>query len=122
MRLIDADKLIQELSTMYKQPTSSEDFMTVEYDKAIADVVVTTYRQPSAEPQRTKGEWIFVNKFRGQHKCSVCGVVAVQVRNGFHLESSPSDNTGEHAIVIDHYEEFLPDYCPNCGADMRGTE
>ena len=47
-RLIDADKLIQELSTMYKQPTSSDDFMTVGYDKAIADVVVTTHRQLTA--------------------------------------------------------------------------
>ena len=69
--------------------------------------------------EQKKGKWIFVNKFRGQHKCSVCGVVAVQARNGFHLESSPTDNTGEHAIVIDHYKEFLSDYCPNCGAEMQ---
>lgn len=74
------------------------------------------------QPEQKKGKWIFVNKFRGQHKCSVCGVVAVQTRNGFHLESSPTDNTGEHAIVIDHYKEFLSDYCPNCGAKMEGEE
>lgn len=72
--------------------------------------------------EQKKGKWIFVNKFRSQHKCSVCGIVAVQARNGFHLESSPTDNTGEHAIVIDQYKEFLSDYCPNCGADMRGKE
>lgn len=58
MRPIDADKLIQELSTMYKQPTSSEDFMTVGYDKAIADVVVTTHRQPTADvTDRKVGKW-----------------------------------------------------------------
>ena len=72
--------------------------------------------------EQKAGKWIFVNKFRGQHKCSVCGVVAVQARNGFHLESSPTDNTGEHAIVIDHYKEFLSDYCPNCGAKMEIEE
>lgn len=49
MPYIDGDKLIQELSTMYKEPTSTEDFMTIGYDKAIADVVVTAHRQPTAD-------------------------------------------------------------------------
>ena len=38
-----------ELSTMYKEPTSTEDFMTIGYDKAIADVVVTAHRQPTVD-------------------------------------------------------------------------
>lgn len=49
MRLIDADALMTELSTMYKEPTSTEDFMTIGYDKAIADVVVTAHRQPTVD-------------------------------------------------------------------------
>lgn len=48
-RLIDADALMTELSTMYKEPTSTEDFMTIGYDKAIADVVVTAHRQPTVD-------------------------------------------------------------------------
>lgn len=48
-RYIDADALMTELSTMYKEPTSTEDFMTIGYDKAIADVVVTAHRQPTAD-------------------------------------------------------------------------
>lgn len=48
-RLIDADALMTELSTMYKEPTSTEDFMTIGYDEAIADVVVTAHRQPTVD-------------------------------------------------------------------------
>ena len=56
MRIIDADALIKELYTMYKSPTSME---VVGYDKAIADIVVTTYRQPTADvPDMKVGEWI----------------------------------------------------------------
>lgn len=49
MPYIDRDKLIKELSTMYKQPTSTEDFMTIGYDHAIADMVVTVYSQPTSD-------------------------------------------------------------------------
>lgn len=49
MAYIDRDKLMKELSTMYKSPTSSEDFMTVGYDHAIADVVVTVHEQPTVD-------------------------------------------------------------------------
>lgn len=48
-RYIDADALMSELLTMYKSPTSTEDFMTIGYDHAIADVVVTVHQQPTAD-------------------------------------------------------------------------
>lgn len=96
MSYIDGDKLIQELSTMYKEPTSTEDFMTIGYNKAIADVVVTTHRQPTADvPERNVGKW--EKKWHSYFKqelpcCSVCG----------------------------HFSAMRWKYCPNCGADMRG--
>ena len=49
MPYIDRDNLIKELSTMYKSPTSADDFMTVGYDHAIADMVVTVHEHPAAE-------------------------------------------------------------------------
>lgn len=49
MPYIDRYKLINELSTMYKSPTSAEDFMTVGYDHAISDVVVTVHEHPTAD-------------------------------------------------------------------------
>lgn len=43
MPYIDRDNLMKDLSTMYKTPTSNEDLMTIGYDHAIADVVVTVH-------------------------------------------------------------------------------
>ena len=101
-RYINADTLIKELSTLYKQPTSTEDFMTDGYDKAIADVVVTAHRQPTADVrENVQGKWLARTEhcdnstFIG-HRCSVCGYwKAMGCMN----------------------------YCPSCGADMReGSE
>jgi hypothetical protein len=55
---------------------------------------------PSAEPERKKGEWIYDGK-RGRFpacKCSICG----------HYENA------DWALLQG------VNYCPNCGADMRG--
>ena len=95
MPYIDSDKLIKELFTMYKEPTSTEDFMTVGYDKAIADVVVTAHRQPTADVQEVKhGKWIS-RKNESKHKdwwtCSEC-------QGRFYYEWK---------------------FCPNYGEDMR---
>ena len=56
---------------------------------------------PSAQPERKKGEWI--SKGYGEYRCSSC-------RN-----------------IVDLDEEILMsikmfDYCPVCGADMRGEQ
>lgn len=77
-RLIDADALIKELSTMYKEPTSTEDFMTIGYDKAIADVVVTAHRQPTVdavEVVRCRDcEWYKTNYTWDGKERKVCGI------------------------------------------------
>ena len=53
---------------------------------------------PSAQPERKRGHWIEVDDDLIRGKCSVCGWEA-------HL-----------------YEDDVVgmDFCPNCGADMRG--
>ena len=59
-------------------------------------------RLPSAQPERKKGEWIEVddhyNRISG--RCSVCGWEALLYE---------TDVVGM-------------DFCPNCGADMRGEQ
>ena len=55
--------------------------------------------QPTIEPERKKGKWINLKNKKGTIlalRCSVCG------------------NSPKHAI--------RSDFCPNCGADMRGEE
>lgn len=57
---------------------------------------------PSAEPKRKKGKWIKEN-CRGQaYKCSACG--------------NYLDFRGVNAGRGD------ANFCPNCGADMRGVK
>ena len=55
---------------------------------------------PFAEPERKKGKWICLQ--RHHHKCSVCGNFL--------------DFRGVNAGRGD------ANFCPNCGADMRGEE
>ena len=54
---------------------------------------------PTIHPKR--GKWIPVTNGRSGHECDQCH------------EYAPSYQTGE---------EHLSDFCPNCGADMRGEQ
>ena len=56
---------------------------------------------PPVEPSRRKGHWIEVTNGRGGHECDKCHGYAPSYQDG---------------------SEYLTDFCPNCGADMRGTE
>lgn len=57
---------------------------------------------PPAQPERKKGKWIRISDepFADRFECSECGKLP----------------------PIENYEWRLSDYCPNCGADMRGEE
>lgn len=63
----------------------------------IACIRATIKHMPTIEERKT-GEWIDAVS-SDHYKCSLCGFYAPY--------SSP-------------YCEWLSDYCPNCGADMRG--
>ena len=89
-RYIDADKLKKDVLNLQDCYNGFSDT----YDKACIIGVID--EQPSAQPERKKGEWInrslnILYPAWERYTCSVCG---------------------KHS---DNY-----DYCPNCGADMRG--
>lgn len=70
-----------------------------EYDCTLLDRVDVRYvlsDLPSAQPERKKGEWIYQTKF-GRIECEACGYV-------FRSYVYPRN------------------FCPNCGADMRGDK
>jgi len=57
------------------------------------------------EAKRPQGEWIWGNEKKSWHKCSVCGEQAYSY----------------YDELADDVEELF-DYCPNCGARMKGAD
>lgn len=55
---------------------------------------------PSAQPERKKGKWIKIGHFGRSYKCNQCG-------NSLDFDGV---NVGRGDA----------NFCPNCGADMRG--
>lgn len=76
------------------QPESSE-YEELDFVKEHERIPVTL----TVQPQRMRGRWIKL--YEGNYKCSECG------------DWWGNDDN-------DMVENFH--YCPNCGADMRGTE
>lgn len=58
----------------------------------------TILNLPSAEPERKKGRWNYVDP---DWRCSECG---------------------KRANINEWFLYDLTDFCPNCGSDMRGEE
>ncbi len=70
-----------------------------------ADILEIIDRQPTVEPMRKKGEWQITEAYPHNIYCSVC----------------------HKKFAQEHWEVWkdgsLPrNFCPNCGADMRGEE
>ena len=105
MRLIDADALMADLGKWLKQidPTHPpEDNAIPPMEDIIVSTLMTIEEQPTIEPQRIRGKWIhdgyiFPHGNDWIH-CSICGKKGINV---------PAD---------------LTNFCPNCGADMRGNK
>ena len=92
MRLIDADAAIESL-TEYGNGRAV--YIGVE------EAVRRIEQLPSIQPERKMGRWILVASGRGGYECSCCHGYAPSYRCG---------------------EDRLSNFCPNCGADMRGEQ
>jgi DNA-directed RNA polymerase subunit RPC12/RpoP len=64
----------------------------------------------SAQPERKTGKWelLPLSIIPPVYKCSACGRHAVWITTG--------------CLVNRHEESYLSDFCPNCGAYMRGEQ
>ena len=89
MRAIDADHL--------KQWILSRVFKT---QLSVGDIIDQIYREDIIEPERKKGKWIYKNDLK-QFFCSECGFPSL---------------TYDDVYI---YSMDLPNYCEDCGADMR---
>lgn len=99
MRPIDADKTIEKLDCLFKETdVKSLNFMIIGYNHAVADSIAVVKGQPTADvPDRKVGKWNTDKESPEYATCSVCG----------HCDWDCTES------------EYF-NYCPNCGADMRG--
>ena len=103
-RYIDADKLINELEPVIKSAAFKNRNIRSNVNKCWEIV----NNQPTADVrENVKGEWIEDNprKKSMMWRCSVCGRIAYY------------PTIGERKSYKKHCGY---NYCPNCGADMRG--
>lgn len=101
MRLIDADKLKDYIDMQSGRPfigCTVGDAMKIMIDE-----------QPTIE-ERKKGRWIPLQLSIAYppYQCSYC------------FGNAPMVMVGTGRLKKGHLEALLTDYCPNCGADMRG--
>lgn len=94
MRLIDADKFLSQIEDQYMEHDITR--------QTYIDLEDRILQQPTAEPERKRGEWLMDEyRFYLLPVCSVCGGKAY----------------GSHA-----FDAVKSDFCPHCGADMRGGQ
>ena len=72
---------------------------------------------PSAQPERKKGRWIPVDSHS-----AFGGDEATWMAHGNPVAFYYCSECKEEAYAGEDGEPLLTDYCPNCGADMRGEQ
>ena len=72
---------------------------------------------PSAQPERKKGKWIPVDSYS-----AFGGDEATWMAHGNPVAFYYCSECKEQAYSGEDRESLTTDFCPNCGADMRGEE
>ena len=100
MRLIDGDALEKFLSDAEIEATRQRKYV---FASALNTICGNVRNFPTIESERKKGKWQWCGN---HHLCSECDEWALTRWN--------EDECDE--------VDILTDFCPNCGADMRGEQ
>ena len=111
MRLIDADTLMEILTTAIRNMKGMAKFIASEDDpeiqmeiKAYTDIADGVKDMPTIDPERKTGRWI-VSDDKYWHTCPFCNA-----------DIDVSMGTG---VYVDNDEVNHVNYCPNCGAKLE---
>lgn len=81
------------------------------------DFVRFLKEEPSAEPERKKGHWVPVDSLS-----AFGGDESAWISRGNPIAFYYCSECKEQAYAGEDGESLLTDFCPDCGADMRGEE
>jgi len=102
MRTIDADALIEKLR-------DDAEHMEVEILKLATYAAINDIKHAqTVEPEQKKGKWVQHSTYHGDDT------------SGFIDPDWRCSECGRQANVNEWFMYDLTDFCPNCGADMRG--
>ena len=113
-RLIDANALRERMFSYYGcvNENSSKEYYKGEplMNYEVADMIEACIdNAPTVDAvEVVHGRWLY-DSGSGKYFCSACDEYAISFKK-------------DTLYGGDLYEVCLSDYCPNCGADMRGTE
>ena len=98
-------RMMVSVATIGKMP--SIEAVPMEYHDKVCEEMARRHQAEILEltADRPQGEWIWGNEKKSWHKCSVCGEPAYSY----------------YDELADDVEELF-DFCPNCGARMKGAD
>lgn len=93
-----------------------DDYGVAKVSREFMESVIESLNRPA-------GRWEYIDPRHVNfgHKCSNCGAHAKDVKKGFRVTDNPYCHKAEPITEYD-WGELLSDYCPNCGADMKGAD
>lgn len=122
MRLIDADALIDGYKHMGYDPSEHPEESYMEgwckgFNSAVDHCIHHVIHAPTIEPECPKGEWIPVDSYS-----AFGGDEATWMAHDNPVAFYYCSECKEQAYAGEDGESLTTEFCPSCGADMRGEQ